>query len=139
MLLEYTTFMKGVDVADQLRASDSSQSRSHKWWHRIFFALLDITEVNIYVMYLDRCKQGPSPITQPMTHLQFKNALCEALLVGWVRRNEVQDGPLNHHPTIYMPLHSTKKRLCVVCKIWKPHTYCYHCGYKFMCCKEGCY
>jgi hypothetical protein len=53
MLLEYTTFMRGVDVADQLRASYSLQSRSHKWWHRIFFALLDITEVNIYVMYLD--------------------------------------------------------------------------------------
>jgi hypothetical protein len=82
MLFEYTTFMRGVDVADQLRASHSSQSRSHKWWHRIFFTLLDIIEVNIYVMYLDRCKQGPSPVTQPMTHLQFKNALCEALLVG---------------------------------------------------------
>jgi hypothetical protein len=56
MLIEYTTFMRGVDVADQLRASYSSQSRSHKWWHRIFFALLDITEVNTYIMYLDRCK-----------------------------------------------------------------------------------
>jgi hypothetical protein len=95
--------------------------------------------VNIYVMYLDRCKQGPSPVTQPMTHLQFKNALCKALLVGWVRKNEVRDGPLIHHPTIHMPSYLTKKRLCVVCKKWKPHTYCYQCGYKFMCWKEGCY
>jgi hypothetical protein len=69
MLIEYTTFMRGVDVADQLRASYSSQSRSHKWWHRIFFALLDITEVNTYIMYLDRCKQGPNPVTSPMMHL----------------------------------------------------------------------
>jgi hypothetical protein len=30
MLLEYTTFMRGVDVADQLRASHSSQSHSKK-------------------------------------------------------------------------------------------------------------
>jgi hypothetical protein len=36
MLLEYTTFMRSVDVADQIRASYSSQSRSYKWWHRIF-------------------------------------------------------------------------------------------------------
>ena len=36
MLLEYTTFMKGVDVADQLQSLYSSQSRSHKWWYRIF-------------------------------------------------------------------------------------------------------
>jgi hypothetical protein len=56
ILIEYRTFTRGVDVADQLRASYSSQSRSHKWWHWIFFALLDITEVNAYVMYLDRCK-----------------------------------------------------------------------------------
>jgi hypothetical protein len=31
MLLEYTTFMKGVDVADQLRTSYSSLRLSHKW------------------------------------------------------------------------------------------------------------
>jgi hypothetical protein len=52
-LLEYTTFMRGVDVADQLRASYTFQTRSHKWWHRIFFPLLNIMEVNIYIMYLD--------------------------------------------------------------------------------------
>jgi hypothetical protein len=33
MLIEYTTFMRSVDVADQLQASYSSQSQSHKWWH----------------------------------------------------------------------------------------------------------
>jgi hypothetical protein len=53
MLLKYTTFMRGVDVAEQLQASYSLQSRSYKWLHRIFFVLLDITEVKIYVMYLD--------------------------------------------------------------------------------------
>jgi hypothetical protein len=31
VLLEYTTDMRGVDVADQLRASYSAQVRSHKW------------------------------------------------------------------------------------------------------------
>jgi hypothetical protein len=90
-------------------------------------------------MYLDWCKQGPNPVHQPMIHLQFKNALCEALLGGWVRRNEVSNILLNHHPTIHMPSHSTKKRLCVVCRSHKLHTYCYKCGSKFMCWKEGCY
>jgi hypothetical protein len=56
ILLEYTTFMRGVDVADQLRVSYSSLTRSHKWWHWVFFAMLDVTEVNMYVMYLDCCK-----------------------------------------------------------------------------------
>jgi hypothetical protein len=40
MLLEYTTYMRGVDVADQLRTSYSSQSQSHKYWHRIFLLYL---------------------------------------------------------------------------------------------------
>jgi hypothetical protein len=35
MLVDYTTSMRGVDVAYQLQASYSSQSHSHKWWHRI--------------------------------------------------------------------------------------------------------
>lgn len=35
--LEYTTHMRGVDVADQLRASYTCQTRSHKWWHQGFF------------------------------------------------------------------------------------------------------
>jgi hypothetical protein len=83
MLLEYTTYMRGVDVADQLRTFYSSQSRSKKWWHRIFLAMLDVMEVNIYIIYLDRCRQGPNPVRRPMTHLQFKNALCEALLLEW--------------------------------------------------------
>jgi hypothetical protein len=37
MHLEYTTHMRGIDVADQLRASYSCQTRSHKWWHRVFY------------------------------------------------------------------------------------------------------
>ena len=56
VLKEYTKFMRGVDVANQLRASYSSLTWSHKWWHRVFFAMLDVTEVNMFIMYLDQCK-----------------------------------------------------------------------------------
>jgi hypothetical protein len=114
ILVEYTTFMRGVDVADHLCASYSSQSRSHKWWHQIFFALLDIMEVNsTCIIYLDRCKQGPNPVRSPMTHLQFKNALCEALLLGWKTRIVSRNESLTHRPSIHMPSHSKKKRLYV--------------------------
>jgi hypothetical protein len=40
MLLKYTTFIKRVDVADQLHASYCSLSWSHKGWHRVFLAML---------------------------------------------------------------------------------------------------
>jgi hypothetical protein len=139
MLVEYTTFMRGVDVADQLRASYSSQTRSHKWWHRVFFAMLDVTEVNIYIMYLARYKEGPNPIKHPMNHLEFKVALCKALLQGWQQRTNISNEALTERLTIHMPSHTHLKRACVVCAVRTPHTYCYQCGFKFMCWKEGCY
>ena len=37
ILFEYTTHMRGVNVADQLGGNYSWLSKSHKWWHRIFF------------------------------------------------------------------------------------------------------
>ena len=84
LLVEYTTYMCGVDVADQLRSSYTIQTKSHKWWHKIFNGLLDISTVNMYIMYLDRCKQRINPIPYPLTHLVFKRKLCEALLLGWL-------------------------------------------------------
>jgi hypothetical protein len=139
VLLEYTTFMRGVDVADQLRASYSSQSRSHKWWHRVFWAMLDVTEANMYVMYKHTCRERPNQVTHPMTHLEFKTAFCKAFLVGWPRRKELNNEVLTDRPSIHMPSHSKLRRPCVVCGIHLPHTYCYQCGFKFMCWKEGCY
>jgi hypothetical protein len=133
ILLEYTTFMRGVDVADQLRASYSSQTRSHKWWHRVFLAMLYVTEVNMYIMYLSRCKEGRNPVTHPMKHLEFKVALCKALLQGWPLCNTIVNDILTERPSIHMPSHTTAKRTCVVCAVRTPHTYCYQCGFKFMC------
>ena len=37
VLVEYTRDMRGMDIANQLRASYSCQVRSHKWWHQVFF------------------------------------------------------------------------------------------------------
>ena len=84
MHLEYTTYMRGVDVdvADQLRASYSCQTRSHKWWHRVFFFLLDTTVVNMYVYYLAILRERRVS-TIPLTHLQFKGKVCEALTKNW--------------------------------------------------------
>jgi hypothetical protein len=85
VLLEYIIFMRHIDIANQLRASYSSPIRSHEWWHMIFFAMLDMTKVNMYIMYFSHCGEGPNPVAWPMTHLEFKNALCETLLQGWIR------------------------------------------------------
>jgi hypothetical protein len=136
MLHEYTTYMRGVDVADQLRASYSSQTGSHKWWYRIFWFLIDMTEVNMYIMFLSRATKGRNPIPHPMSHLQFKTALAEALLCNWEHRVHISNAELIHRPEIHMPSYIHLRCPCVVCKTCKPHTYCYQCGFKFMCWKE---
>jgi hypothetical protein len=140
VLLEYTTDMRGVDVADQLRASYSAQVRSHKWWHRIFFFLLDMTVVNMYIIYVECVKNLWVP-RLPMTHLQFKMGLCEALLEGWSMRDLYPpDLPaLPNRPVICTPSYTTIRCPCVVCNEHKPHFHCYKCGSKWMCLKEGCY
>ena len=76
LLYKYTMDMQGMHMADQLRASYCCQVQScHKWWHHIFFFLLDMMIVNMYIIYLAHVKnswQGRIP----MTHLQFKVGLC---------------------------------------------------------------
>jgi hypothetical protein len=103
MHVEYTTHMHGVDIADQLRASYSLQTQSHKWWHHIWNFLLDVTVVNMYIMYLSilarkRVKK------RPMTHLQFKTTLYTALTLNWEGRAVHQHGiTLANHPSFCMP------------------------------------
>jgi hypothetical protein len=125
VLSEYTKYMRGIDVADQLRASYSSLSQSHKWWQWVFLAMLDITEINMYIMHLSRFREGPHPTRRPLTHLQFKTVLCEALLEGWTQQSDLGNELLVDHPSIHMPSHTHLRRLCIVCKLRFPHTYCY--------------
>jgi hypothetical protein len=50
--LENTTFISGIDVVDQLHACCPSQSHSHKWWHEVFWFLLNTRIVNMSIKYL---------------------------------------------------------------------------------------
>jgi hypothetical protein len=78
-------------------------------------------EVNTYIMYLDKCKQGPNPVTTPMTHLQFKNALCEALLVGWVRHDERRNETLTHIIVTSVNSNSCVEKRGAMSDITKPY------------------
>ncbi|XP_060863545.1 piggyBac transposable element-derived protein 3-like [Metopolophium dirhodum] len=48
---DYNSYMGGVDHADRLRALYDIDRKSRKWWHRLFFGLIDIMFVNSYVVY----------------------------------------------------------------------------------------
>ena len=46
----YNRIMGGVDKFDQLRERYAIGRRSVKWWHRIFYYLIDLAIVNAFVM-----------------------------------------------------------------------------------------
>ena len=48
---DYNSYMGGVNTADRLRALYCIDRKSPKWWHRLFWGLLDIAFVNSYVIH----------------------------------------------------------------------------------------
>ena len=60
---QYVEYMRGVDVADQLRGNYSSQLRCHKWWVKIFHLIVDQTMVNAYVTWVKQMEDLGLPVT----------------------------------------------------------------------------
>jgi hypothetical protein len=85
VLKEYTTYMRGVDVADQLREVYTCRRATHKWWHRLFFFLLDTTICNMYIIYKTYW-QSIGRSHKAMNHKQFRIALAKALTKDYKRR-----------------------------------------------------
>lgn len=133
--LEYTTHMRGVDVADKLRASYTCQSRSHKWSHRIFAFLLDTTVVNMYILYQGILRAHDHGKT-PMTHLQFKANLCDALLQNWIGRGtDVEEEDPRRHLRTWTRIRST----CILCGFQSCHHYCRAHNRAYLCLNHGCF
>ena len=139
ILLQYQEYMRGVDVGDQIRANYSSQLRSHKWWHKLFFFILDQSVVNSYVVYSSAMETVGLKVP---THMQFNIALGKQLVAQWLTerpRTAACPPPRQRRPA--KPVHSHWKsalrRKCVECGqrgCW----YCPGCGNQWMC-RQSCY
>jgi hypothetical protein len=55
----YNDNMGGVDKADQLRTLYAVNRKANKWWHRLFWALMDMSFVNSYVIYCEVMEKIP--------------------------------------------------------------------------------
>jgi hypothetical protein len=134
VLQEYTSNMRGVDVADHLRGNYTTQVRTHKWWHRVFFFLWDVTVTNMYIMYL-QILQRLGHSEEGITHLQFRNGLAQALTQNWGTRNCKGSLELPRHLKIHCPRYTTFRRKCVRCRK-RCNYYCFLCGWRWMCVKR---
>lgn len=59
VVYDYNRYMGGVDYAYRLRAVYGVNRKSKKWWHRIFWGVLDIMFVNAFVVYKERHETIP--------------------------------------------------------------------------------
>ena len=67
MIVQYNTYMGGVDIADQLVIYYGFSHHSKKWWKRAFFHILEVCVVNAYILYSS---------TNKVSHLDFILTLC---------------------------------------------------------------
>lgn len=68
VVADYNKHMGGVDRADQLRSTYGVIRRSRKWWHRLFWGLLDIAFVNAYIIYNMQFEK--------ISTLEFRRSIC---------------------------------------------------------------
>lgn len=119
VLLHYQEHMRGVDVHDQLRGYYSLQRRDHKWWHKIFFHILDQSFLNAWILYK---KAMVSRGTQPISHLHFYVEIANILTeVPTAKPTCMPDAhvpnPGKLHYTMAWKGHEGRlRRVCVVCK-----------------------
>ncbi|GBN43811.1 hypothetical protein AVEN_77706-1 [Araneus ventricosus] len=62
----------GIDKADMLRAIYYRDRKSKKWWHGLFFAMLEMAYVNSYIAYVEVRREKMS--------LEYKRCITKGLL-----------------------------------------------------------
>lgn len=152
---DYNDFMGGVDHHDQLRATYGMDRRSKKWWHRLFWGMLEMVFVNSYVIYQDlngniplleyrrllvQGLQAKKELPTPTRGLFLKKTVKKPVNKKrrgkyWSVSSETRFG----NRGIHWPKFSTERGRCEVCSMEKiqsrPHSKCSHCG-NFLCCNE---
>jgi hypothetical protein len=68
ILIHYKEYMKGIDVHEKMKGYYSTQTKDHKWWHRVFFHLLDTSLLNAYIMYKYAIKKASK---RPILHYKL--------------------------------------------------------------------
>jgi L-asparagine transporter-like permease len=71
--------MCGVDVQDQLCGYYTLQNRDHKWWHWVMFDIIDITIINLYIIFKVHMT-WLNKLAETISHLKFNMALARAFI-----------------------------------------------------------
>lgn len=58
LVKDYNSNMGGVDKADMMRSLYGYDRKSRKWWHRLFWGMIDIAMVNSFTVYSELIEDG---------------------------------------------------------------------------------
>ena len=81
---QYNTFMGGVDLSDQFRSYYPLGRTGMKWWHYIFWFLLDVSICN--AMIIEKLSPHAQTSCKRRALLQFKLQLAKELIGGFSGR-----------------------------------------------------
>lgn len=111
---DYNTYMGGVDLADARRKSYTCSRKSKKWWHRLFYFLVDISMVNAYLLHQSNANSPKQKMKD------FVLELATELLAAYSSREKkgrrsAEAAPSRQFNESHFPNHLTKPLQCVVC------------------------
>jgi hypothetical protein len=118
--VQYVTYMRGVDRADQKIQLYNTGRKSVKWWKRVFYYLIEVSINNGHII---ETKQREKYGIRKRSILDFKTALGEELLDGRsVRKKKGRpSGGMDDEDvarldnTGHMPVYSENRHDCKVC------------------------
>ena len=136
---DYNAHMGGVDTHDMLRQIYGIHRKNIKWWHRIFFGLLDMAIVNSFLVY----RETENAL---ISQKEYRRHLAKGLLtyshktVCPKRRKTAFSIPAsvrNSNVGVHLPEFNVLKRRCEVCSKdgleSRPTSRCSHCGVNLCC------
>ena len=142
--------MGGVDKHDMLRQLYGTDRKNVKWWHRLFFGLLDVAIVNSFIVFSEHIQENS------MTLYRYYRKVGRGLLTFSERTTPrpQKQRRLNYSTPesvrfanigAHWPEFTSSKYHCEVCSkngiTTRPLYKCSHCGVHLLCCnaKKNCF
>lgn len=112
--LEYSENMKGVDVVDQMRKDYNCQFHSFKWWHKMFFFVLDSSLQNSWVLFQKHILGRPEKLgLQKQFYYRIAQALIQTM---FPLPRSVHVGGRNPNVLHFPQSHRSLARRCIHCR-----------------------
>ena len=127
-IVNYNSYMGGVDLADQLRSYYPIGRESKKWWKYLFWFVIESSVVNAFIIYsetlpgqLDDDEDAPPKLS----HLMFRLQVAKMLVGGFsgkkragrkskssISSSLVAEANIGQHTLVKI---EGRKRVCVQC------------------------